>query len=273
MPITRDFLYKNGIHVFDSDLDSSMSTYDERLITEQEKKECIHFWFSMRKNKICNFFENNIDKKMKILEVGGGTGYIAAQLQSKGYLIELSDIHMNGLEFAKYRGINQIYQFNLYSPPFENEFDLICLFDVLEHQKDDMLAMECLKKMLKQNGKILITVPSHQWLWNRDDKINGHYRRYSKKDLLKICDDSNLTPLKIEYFFSTITPLLLLRKFLNPDHEGDVAENEKLKFDIPKILNYFCKKLTELEFAINKKFTFCFGGSLLLLAEKKSVDV
>jgi predicted GTPase len=56
--------------------------------------------------------------------------------------------------------------------------------------------------MLKENGNIVLTVPAHMWLWNRDDTIAGHKIRYTKKDLenkLRENFDFEGTPIKLEF--------------------------------------------------------------------------
>ena len=63
----------------------------------------------------------------------------------------------------------------------KKKFDLILLADVLEHIKDDKKIVNKLSKSLKNNGFILITVPSYKILFSKKDIILGHYRRYSKK--------------------------------------------------------------------------------------------
>ena len=83
-----------------------------------------------------------------------------------GFAVELANIHLNGLRFVQERGIKKLYQFDLLHPPFQEEFDLVCFFDVLEHLREETKALECLKTMVKPGGKIIFTVPAHQWLWN-----------------------------------------------------------------------------------------------------------
>ena len=45
--------------------------------------------------------------------------------------------------------------------------------------------MKDLKKFLKKDGHILITVPAYQFLFSKKDEVLGHYRRYNKKLLKK----------------------------------------------------------------------------------------
>ena len=42
------------------------------------------------------------------------------------------------------------------------------------------------KNKKKKNGFILITVPSYKILFSKKDLILGHYRRYSKTEILNL---------------------------------------------------------------------------------------
>lgn len=268
MSLTRTFKLVDGIHVFDSDMNPDCSAYDSRHLKHQEDEESQHFWFQARREKICDLMNHRIGKNEKILELGAGTGFIAQKLKEIGFSIDISDIHLNGLKFAQDKGIKKLFQFDLFNPPFRDEYSAICLFDVLEHQSNDQLAIECIKKMVKPKGKIILTVPAHQWLWNRDDRINGHYRRYNKKSLLDLCKKCELTPIHVEYFFIFILPLLFLRTLVNRDHKKAVKTEEKLKMSLPGIINQTCSILTKTEFALSKWLPNLVGGSLLLIAQR-----
>ncbi len=269
MPLIRSYVVQDNIQIFDSHLDPSRSSYDSYHLKECADAEASHFWFKTRRDKICRLFQQKINKSSRILEIGGGTGFIAQHLKKLGFSIELSDIYLNGLKYAQEKGIEKLYQFDLFNPPFHEEFDLICLFDVLEHQKNDKEAFECIKKMLKPRGTLLLTVPAHQWLWNRDDRINGHYRRYTKKSLIELSRQCGLQPTRIEYFFIFILPLLFARTLINPNKTTTPAENEKLKIKkLPLGFDALCYGLTKLEFSLARWLPNIGGGSLLMIAEK-----
>jgi SAM-dependent methyltransferase len=59
-------------------------------------------------------------------------------------------------------------------------FDLVCLFDVLEHVAEDEASLEAIRHMLKPGGRVVLTVPAHQWLWSTHDVGLHHMRRYSR---------------------------------------------------------------------------------------------
>lgn len=63
--------------------------------------------------------------------------------------------------------------------PYRNDsFDFICALDVLEHIKDDQIAVSEISRILKKNGIAVITVPHKMKYYTHQDRLIGHYRRY-----------------------------------------------------------------------------------------------
>ncbi len=260
MALIRNFQENDGVFVFDSAIDGTLSTYDAHHLKTLARVEENHFWFQMRRDKICKTVERYVPKSARILEIGGGTGFVASKIQQLGFKIAMADIHAEGFEWAKNRGISPLYQFDLFNPPFEAEFDVICLFDVLEHLHDPLQAMTCLKRMLKPQGTLILTLPAHMWLWSQSDLIAGHVCRYTKRKLKQLCEQSHLQLVHARYFFTAILPLLFLRKW---------SKKEASTFD-PKIspfLNTLLGAITRSEFYLDRFLPNFAGGSLLAVAK------
>jgi SAM-dependent methyltransferase len=67
-----------------------------------------------------------------------------------------------------------------------DRFDAIVYIDVLEHIENDGDELSKAADLLKESGHLVILSPAHQWLYTPFDREIGHYRRYSKKSLLKV---------------------------------------------------------------------------------------
>lgn len=151
--IIREYEEIDGIKVFDKNVDDFHGDYNAKgldILYAQEEK---HFWFIARKEFILQNAIKYINPTDKIIEIGAGTGNVARYLQKNGYEnISVGEMHLNGLKYAKSYGMKECYQFDLLDTPFENEFDVVCMFDVLEHIFDDTLALQNANKML--NGGV-----------------------------------------------------------------------------------------------------------------------
>ena len=58
--------------------------------------------------------------------------------------------------------------------PFEDEFDVIGAFDVLEHIKEDEQVLVQMHRAVKSGGGIMLTVPQHMFLWSEQD-VQAHH--------------------------------------------------------------------------------------------------
>jgi len=127
-----------------------------------------------------------------ILETGSGYGTFSEKLvrdfQGKIYLSEIDRKFISMLEeqlgsnervVVTYLDLNDKEDFS----KIKIKFDSILCSHVLEHIKDDVLALEMLKELLRPGGKLVLVVPCHKFLFSVMDIAEGHYRRYSKKEL------------------------------------------------------------------------------------------
>lgn len=105
-------------------------------------------------------------------------------------------------------------------------FDTIVLSNVLEHIEDDLSAMRCCYDILHHTqGKLLLLVPAHRWLYGTIDKEVGHYRRYEKNDIRILAEKSHFAILDL-YEFNMLGALgwyinycVLKRKHTNNEEE------------------------------------------------------
>lgn len=269
--IIRDFLEEDNIKIFDRDIIENHADYNAKGLDNLYSQEEKHFWFIARKEFIFQNIKQFISVNEKIIEIGAGTGNVSRYLHNNNYKnISVGEMHLSGLKYAKEYGVKECYQFNLLDTPFENEFDAVCMFDVLEHIKEDALALKNVNKSLAHKGKLVLTVPSHMWLWNRGDAIAGHKTRYIKKELINKLEDNGFKILKARYFFMSITPLFFLRTILNRDDKSEVKEAEYNKdISMNPILNGVLLFISRVENKISHFFPNIFGGSLLVIAKKK----
>ena len=229
-----------------------------RQIKNQEK----HWWFQARKQIINQIISKiKLKKKNNILDFGSGSGVNLNMLEKYG----LVDIHEKN-KFARIAIKNKNKKIkNLYLSLKirKNFYDLILIADVIEHVRQPKNLLRNLKKFLKKDGRILITVPAYQFLFSKKDKALGHYRRYNKK-LLK----NELAEFKIENisYFNTLLciPIIimtLLNKLLKRDYIKEVETTP----------NFFINKLCFIIFAAEKYFikylNLPFGISIYILVK------
>lgn len=105
-----------------------------------------------------------IDKNMKILDVGCGDGYLLEQIKENFTFNELYgiDISIRRLNLAKKRlGDGIFLNSEAEKLPFPDEyFDILLCVEVLEHLSNPLQCIVEMKRVLKSGGKIILTTPS-----------------------------------------------------------------------------------------------------------------
>ena len=86
-------------------------------------------------------------------------------------------------------------------------YDLIGLFDVLEHIQDDVGSLVALRERLGEGGKILVTVPALPFLWSGHDVRHHHFRRYTAASLSEVARKAGLKVTYSSYFNFFLFPL------------------------------------------------------------------
>jgi SAM-dependent methyltransferase len=128
----------------------------------------------------------------KVLEVGAGLGGTTAALcngkQDKWVCLEpdpaLFDQLAARIETGQLPPCCQAYKGVTTDLPAEDKYDTIMYIDVIEHIEKDGDELSVAKRLLADNGHLIVLVPANQFLYSPFDKAIGHYRRYNRKMLL-----------------------------------------------------------------------------------------
>ncbi len=181
---------------------------------EMADTEARHWWFVGRRMILSTLLGDlRLPSNASILEVGSGTGGNLQMLSAFG--------HVSAMEMdATARSIcsqKTGRQFDVRpgscpnNIPFTGEkFDLICMFDVLEHIEDDIATLSALKGLLAEDGRIMITVPAYRWMWSAHDEFLHHKRRYSAAEFRQKVADAGFQLARISHFNTILFPVAAL---------------------------------------------------------------
>lgn len=169
-----------------------------------------HWWYRARRDILADYLTRygGLPEGARILEIGCGTGHNLPMLAGFGE-VDAIEIDPEARAIASARLGKEVGAAPLPLLPDvpRGHYDLIAVLDVVEHIEDDVAALSAMRERLAPGGRILITVPAHQWMWSAHDVVNHHHRRYSKATLVKAITDAGLRPRKLGYFNSLLFPL------------------------------------------------------------------
>jgi SAM-dependent methyltransferase len=258
----------------------SLGGFDASLFDELARAEDQHFWFRAR-NVLIHELANKIASRLKpgylVLEVGCGTGNVLKVLRktcASGLVVGM-ERYFDGLPHAQKRSPGPLVQADARNLPFGKKFDLIGMFDVLEHISEERETLLSLREMLAPGGRLILTVPAHQFLWSYFDEAAHHCRRYSATQIRKALVEAGFTIDFLSPFMACLFPLVwVFRKVGGLRKPGSPEEAKKLalqEFRIVPGINGVLAALITLEARwLAHGHRLPFGTSLVVVARKIS---
>jgi SAM-dependent methyltransferase len=141
--------------------------------------------------------------RLRILNAGCGSGELSLILSAAGHEVVGIDPAPEYIEVARSNAtvagardcvfeVSSIEAFDA-----DRLFDCVVATDVLEHIEDDRHAIWKLARLVRPGGTVIVTVPAGPWLFGFHDEALGHFRRYSRAEIIR-------------YFGFTLIPVCLL---------------------------------------------------------------
>lgn len=206
------------------------------------------------------------DKKLRILNVGSGTGGTIPMLQEFGEVFNV-DVSDQALGMLKEQGIKNLHKITDSKLPFKDSyFDIAIAMDVLEHIKDDSEALNEWSRVIKQSGRLVLTVPAYQWLWSEHDESLHHFRRYTASNLHRLFNQANFRVRKRSYMIMFSFPLVVGYRFLASIFKKSKNDDKSTSHvKVPKIVNQLFIELLKIESFMLKYLSLPFGTSILMI--------
>jgi SAM-dependent methyltransferase len=176
-----------------------------------------HFWIRRRFAVMKRLADSTFRNAKRAAEIGCGNGLLQRDIEDC-YGIPVAGFELNEIALQKnVCRISPLYCYNIHqrNPEFHSHFDLLLLFDVLEHIEDEDAFLQSVKFHLAEAGTLLINVPAHRFFFSDYDRAAGHMRRYSIEQLAKVAERNGFKARAFTYWGLPLVPLLLLRKAMS----------------------------------------------------------
>ena len=225
--------------------------------------EARHWWFAGRRRILGAVIGSlRLPANARILELGSGTGGNFALLAQFGSVTAV-EMNETAREISMARGGGAAVHHGMLPDnlPFDgHEFDLVCLFDVLEHVEQDEAALREIRALLAPGGRALITVPAHPSLFGPHDAALHHKRRYSRAQFQARLRAAGLRVQKLSYMNMALAPLAFAMRWLERLRGATQASGTSIP---PGPLNALFTQIFGAEALVLPRANLPFGLSLL----------
>lgn len=174
----------------------------------------------------------------RIVDFGAGIGTFATVVAKHGF--DISCVEQDETQAKVIRKLGIDVRSSLDELASES-CDYVYTLNVLEHIEDDRQALSELYRVLKPGGIILVYVPAMQILFSSMDRKVGHYRRYTRKSLIRVSQDAGFTIDQCCYADSLGFPATLFYKLFDSG-SGDLSKlpliiYDRVAFPISRLLD------------------------------------
>ena len=247
------------VEAFTADQISNLEAVDPR-----------HFWFAARNELIVWALTHHFPAARTVLEVGCGIGRVLGAVGRARPDLRLTgaDVADSSLRIAARAAPNaELICADTRSLPYDQEFDVVGAFDVLEHIPEHGEALQAMARATTPGGGVILTVPQHPALWHPVDAYSGHHRRYTRSASLTLVREAELDVLRVTSFVSLLLPALVVSR-LARRNSTPVPSRE---FTVSGRVNGVAMAIMRAELALIKAgVSFAAGGSLLIVARRRA---
>jgi glycosyltransferase involved in cell wall biosynthesis len=128
----------------------------------------------------------------RVLEIGAGTGNMSVHLMPRESYWA-TDVNPHYLDYLltlrgtrPYMRVARTNAMEGESYPKGQSFDTVVALNVIEHVEDDLQALRNIWDALEDGGHAIILVPYGPGIYGTLDEVLGHFRRYTKEQLVDV---------------------------------------------------------------------------------------
>jgi SAM-dependent methyltransferase len=250
---------------------------DSEFANRYARLEEEHWWFRARRRILKALLPRDMlwHQGMRVLEIGCGPGGNLHEIYPD--VAELTGLEPNAenAKWAAQHSRAQVHVGAIGDLPTQiekNGYDVVCLFDVLEHIENDADALAEIKGLIRADGALALTVPAFMWLWGLQDIVSKHYRRYTRQGLTDLLSTCGFAVRRATYFNTFLFPAVAVARFIArgriPPQDCGYSDFDKN----PSWARWLLYRIFVTEASLLPHMNFPFGVSLYIVATVKKTE-
>lgn len=236
-----------------------------------------HGWFRGRRRVYVELVRAALGEVLltRALDIGAGGGGFVRALAELAQHVERVDLEPAALAPDARLELPAGVAADARQLPFRaRSFDLVTLFDVLEHIDDERRVLAEARRALRPGGVIALTVPAYGWL---DSLGAGSVRRYSRSSLRRALVRSGFQVERITHtnvaLFPALAPTVLALELIErlrlvPRH----VRHLRSAVPMPRWLSSVLGHMFAAELALSSRFDLPIGHSILAIARRPTAE-
>lgn len=243
----------------------SVGVFDEAQASTLIEADTDHWWFRSKAAFVASALQRHaVLAPSRLVDVGAGGGGVTTMLGVPPQrLVSVDGSEVLCRRARSRHGLLTAVAMGEAIPLRDGAAGVVTLLDVIEHLDRPEDVLREAKRILDGEGRLVVAVPAHSWLWSGADVYLGHRRRYSRRLLRQHIEASGFRVLWISHVFSWLVVPVWLARRLQTDPEGQLGLGQT-----GAVIDPIALVLCRLERALVRLCPLPLGTSILCVAAK-----
>lgn len=249
-------------------MSAGTEVYDDINASELSTFDVSHWWYRSKAALIATALQRTEPLRLErgwLVDIGGGSGGVTTMLGwplDRVVLVEGNAALAS--EARRRHGLAAVRTSVRRVPLADGAAEVVCLLDVIEHFRDPVAVLTEAARVLAPDGRLVVNVPAHQWLWSAFDERVGHVRRYTRPALRAELASVGFEPVLLSHVFSWLVPPMWLKRKVLSGGAAEIGHDQ----DSPAI-DAAARALTSAERALLGRASLPIGSSVLCVATRE----
>jgi ubiquinone/menaquinone biosynthesis C-methylase UbiE len=247
----------------------SGGVFDQTQASTLIESDTSHWWFRSKAAFVASAVRRHYGRDLahaRLVDVGAGAGGVTTILGLQpDLLVSLDGSEALCRQARDRHALLTAVAMGEAVPLRNGAAHLLTLLDVIEHLARPEEVLVEARRVLADDGLLVVNVPAHQWLWSGADVYLGHHRRYSRPRLRSQLEASGFRVVWMSHVFSWLVVPVWLSRRLQSDPERQMGLEQS-----GVLVNGAALLLTKMESQVVRWCSLPLGTSILCVARKAS---